>query len=605
MKIFGWDLGCKRSNIDGARLLPSYTLAEVVIVMLVIAVVVAVSIRITKAKLDSIVSYTYYSAYSTLKGVTRSLLSDFDKDDEDYMAMLKTNLSSFSFNIFPKAEAVGSTETVYYRCGGESLVNYKGLYQPSSDFEVCTDQFSLDLYSDKSRLECRECKFTSQIKSGELKMCPGNFLVHGAPPREYSMYAPDEEFSSAFPMFYGTRLFYSFDKASEYKCNNSCYIWLDNYGDTTYKPQDFVDTHNCGSFYIHADCSSSFAGSYGSMTEREFVEDAGYLSHGGYCRYGFIQEVPEPECNNPRPSKIPCDKIWDDSPEVCGLVDKPGFSDACPVNQEYDYDSCSCKPKTSNVCNRVPPNPIPCGKVWDNSPEVCGLVDVPHDCSEDEEWSESACDCVPSSKTVPRKGINFCEQFEARANTKSGETFCHGDDIATSLTDFSSKKPDMVLRNGMLLYNMHKDPEEIDALIGNTPGGSFGDIPNTNSYGYTVYVDIDGKKGESKLWEDVYPFYITLSGKVIPAYSNSVNPDGDGGNNKFYLQTSVEKTKITADGKRQVTWPVKSVSFKESACKSGYVGTATPYCSGVVVDNLCLDSASTCKLKIVAPIKFF
>ena len=111
MKIFGWDLGCKRSNIVGARLLPSYTLAEVVIVMLVIAVVVAVSIRITKAKLDSIVSYTYYSAYSTLKGVTRSLLSDFDKDDEDYMAMLKTNLSSFSFNIFPKAEAASGDIT--------------------------------------------------------------------------------------------------------------------------------------------------------------------------------------------------------------------------------------------------------------------------------------------------------------------------------------------------------------------------------------------------------------------------------------------------------------------------------------------------------------
>ena len=52
--------------------LRSYTLAEIVIVMLVIAVVVAVTIKITKAKLDNITTYTYYSAYSTLKGVANN-----------------------------------------------------------------------------------------------------------------------------------------------------------------------------------------------------------------------------------------------------------------------------------------------------------------------------------------------------------------------------------------------------------------------------------------------------------------------------------------------------------------------------------------------------
>ena len=42
-----------------------YTLAEIVVVMLIIAVVVGVSIKITKAKLDSVISYTYYAAYSS------------------------------------------------------------------------------------------------------------------------------------------------------------------------------------------------------------------------------------------------------------------------------------------------------------------------------------------------------------------------------------------------------------------------------------------------------------------------------------------------------------------------------------------------------------
>ena len=63
----------------------AYTLAEVVIVMLVIAVVAGVSIKITKAKLDNIISYTYYMGYSTLRNVTGQMLGDFKSTDEDYM----------------------------------------------------------------------------------------------------------------------------------------------------------------------------------------------------------------------------------------------------------------------------------------------------------------------------------------------------------------------------------------------------------------------------------------------------------------------------------------------------------------------------------------
>ena len=64
-----------------------YTLSEIVIVMLIISVVVAVTIGITKRKLESTVSYTYYSAYETLKDVSRSLLTDFNPKNEKYQAM--------------------------------------------------------------------------------------------------------------------------------------------------------------------------------------------------------------------------------------------------------------------------------------------------------------------------------------------------------------------------------------------------------------------------------------------------------------------------------------------------------------------------------------
>ena len=66
---------------------PAYTLAEIVIVMLIISVVVAVTIGVTKKKLDSTISYSYYSAYESLKDVSRALLTDFNPQNENYKAL--------------------------------------------------------------------------------------------------------------------------------------------------------------------------------------------------------------------------------------------------------------------------------------------------------------------------------------------------------------------------------------------------------------------------------------------------------------------------------------------------------------------------------------
>ena len=59
--------------------------------MLIIAVVVAVTIGITKAKLDNVVSYTYYNAYSTLRKISTEMLADWDPQDPEYKQALNAN----------------------------------------------------------------------------------------------------------------------------------------------------------------------------------------------------------------------------------------------------------------------------------------------------------------------------------------------------------------------------------------------------------------------------------------------------------------------------------------------------------------------------------
>ena len=58
--------------------------------MLIIAVIVSVTIGITKAKLDNVLSYTYYNGYSTLREITTEMLSNWDPKDPEYKQALNS-----------------------------------------------------------------------------------------------------------------------------------------------------------------------------------------------------------------------------------------------------------------------------------------------------------------------------------------------------------------------------------------------------------------------------------------------------------------------------------------------------------------------------------
>lgn len=225
--------------------------------------------------------------------------------------------------------------------------------------------------------------------------------------------------------------------------------------------------------------------------------------------------------------------------------------------------------------------------------------------------------CVPTPITIPRRGQNFCQLFASYANTRTDsfddEKECSGDTFAGNINNevsFANMRPDIVLRNGMRMYNLSTDPyEELAPLANNSNGRVYyadNDVEmDIDTTGYIVFLDIDGTSGTSTLWQDVFPFYITMSGKVIPAFRNNT-----GGSSKEYLSVSAYN-EIVNDSGRRINWLIKSVSFREAACASGYIKADTPYClqdlqlPAIGLNAECTAADSDCRINVISPIKWF
>lgn len=197
--------------------------------------------------------------------------------------------------------------------------------------------------------------------------------------------------------------------------------------------------------------------------------------------------------------------------------------------------------------------------------------------------------------------MNFLKDL---VNISPTDSVCDGSIVDTDTTEFADLTPDLILRNGVRLYNVHQDPALIPQLriVGQDDETSEKDM---NQQGCIVYADVDGSKGSSILWEDVYPFFITLSGRVVPAYDKEANPDGSGGDSENHMQVSVKNETYSDNGHRIIRWLSKSVSFKEGGCQAGYVNSSTQYCGGLFYNNECSLTNSSCQLKIIRPLKFF
>ena len=139
---------------------------------------------------------------------------------------------------------------------------------------------------------------------------------------------------------------------------------------------------------------------------------------------------------------------------------------------------------------------------------------------------------------------------------------------AATSRDFSSLTPHLTLTNGLRIY-IGSDYAEIAELS---------DSVNENDrIGFIIYIDVNGKSGKSMLYEDIFPFYLVKSGKVIPGYNPAI---ASGPVSRDYMGVNVIFDSYT-DGTRSVKLLLKDANFKKAACVAGYVTSAT-YCDGEV-----------------------
>ncbi len=150
----------------------------------------------------------------------------------------------------------------------------------------------------------------------------------------------------------------------------------------------------------------------------------------------------------------------------------------------------------------------------------------------------------------------------------------------------------MVLSNGLRLYI--SDYGTISDLSDSTDEG--------DGTGFVLYIDVNGSDGDSVLWSDVFPFYLTTSGKVIPAYNNEAD-NYAGAANKEHLNMNVLYDAYSSS-EREVKLLIKDSNYKRAACVTGYV-TSSKYCSEYSQYDLCKTGYHDCRFIVNKPFKLF
>ena len=188
---------------------------------------------------------------------------------------------------------------------------------------------------------------------------------------------------------------------------------------------------------------------------------------------------------------------------------------------------------------------------------------------------------------------NLCEEVKQKYSTVSGDCSVTPQTVRTAATngDLSGITPHIVFQNGLKMY--------IGLNYGDLSELSDAEEENDRK-GFLVYMDVNGDSGEGKLWEDVFPFYLLKSGKILAGYREDTP---SGGNNRDHLSVNVIYDSYTGDT-REVKLLMSDANFRSAACATGYIKSAK-YCGDKVQYDICKDVTHDCRMIVKEPIKIF
>ena len=528
-----------------SRVTGGYTLAEIVVVMLIIAVVVGVSIKITKAKLDSVISYTYYGAYSTLRSSVSEILADYDPTKDAY-----TYQRRFydMFNLTPEAYAYREEHVMdtFDTIDCSIRTNIPDSIFTASIYPSLNTDLTLTLNTETPLTQVTQTQPQNPDEPSGGGEEPGGGEPSGG----------ENGACAGKIVACSSDKYYNYDKcacvpkkSTVPKTGEKFCTLLEEYVNIA------GGTSTCNGSSIAAN-TTDFSDKTPDLTLRNGLRIYGLK--GDYAAIPMLAGnniAYNTDLSIADRIAILFKKLKRDV--VAFFKDFNSFTpEAYAYNEQHVIDTidtvdCSVRTVLPSLNTQLTLQP----SVLTNS--GCSVLQQ-YQCEQQGGYLNAACQCMANVNTNPTQ-------------TPTTPT-------STASTGGEPVSP--------------QDPDPLEGI-------------NINEVGYIVYVDVDGSKGNSALWDDVYPFYITLSGRVVPAFDSNANPDGAGGDSIQHLQVSVKNETINAQGRRSLRWLAKSVSFREGACLAGYVSSNTPYCQGMDYNNSCSGSNSNCQVKPIKPVKFF
>ena len=633
--------------------------------MLIIAVVAGVCIKITRTKIDKVVNITYYAAYETLNTVSATLISnaytikknnletypggctvkecpngyafnklsctcesisvtlptagnDFCSAIEEYVNVQSANCSGNNKSTIAQAVASGSfagvTPDIVLR-NGMKLYNVKNDYieipQLKDNMKSASAQgfdFKVKFANLFKEYRANLANMYNNIVAALPAWATSNIVPCGPEAKEKCMNSGGHYMQPAFDCICECPPEHLLENLYCVPCTKNC--------KTAYCADCDICTGICracesgyhfGEFNrCISDCNKTCVANCANCDTCTGTCNAcksGYHLSGNSC----VQDCNKScgsncaDCDTCTGKCRACNSGYNLNNGSCGACDKSCGAgctdcDACSgtcksCSSDYNLVNGSCVMKTcdssaSNTCTSsggtmsAYPD-CKCG----NCPE--GYASDGAQCKELTCPTDAVNACVASSGTMSSysEGCNCkCEEpYESTGSNTCKRKSCPSE----PLNKCTSSGGNMTLYPDCECY---------------CPAGMFiydGKCITMDEGGYVVYVDVNGNAGDSILYEDVFPFYMNLAGVVIPAFPD----DGSerGGNSKQDLEVSLQYDDYSGKN-RTIKWLLKSTSFREAACKSGYVQTSA-YCGSMSTHSKCKEHDSDCRIVPIKPIK--